>query len=95
MEQKNAMNKNVRPAATAAPKEEAKGGSAFAAIVIPLALLVSILIYMFVFGNGANFQGGNNENNPIDGNYLGIVYKGGFVVPILMTLLLASYHFLD
>lgn len=94
MEQKNAMNKNVRPAAaTAAPKEEAKGGSAFAAIVIPLALIVSIIIHLFVFGNGANFQGGNNENNPIEGNYLGIIYKGGFIVPILLTLFLLVITF--
>lgn len=62
MEQKNAMNKNVRPAAPAAPKGEAKGGSAFAAIVIPLAFIVSILIFIFVLGNGANFQGGDNAN---------------------------------
>ncbi|UOQ73790.1 hypothetical protein MUN79_07705 [Hymenobacter cellulosilyticus] len=64
MEQKNAMNKNVRPTAPAAPQGEAKGGSAFAAIVIPLALIVSIIIYKFVFGSPGNFQGGNPENNP-------------------------------
>ncbi|WP_206025974.1 MotA/TolQ/ExbB proton channel family protein [Hymenobacter metallicola] len=93
MEQKNAMNKNVRPAAPAAPKGEAKGGSAFAAIVIPLALIVSIIIYKFVFGSPANFQGGNPENNPLPGNYLGIIYKGGVIVPILLTLFLLVITF--
>ncbi|WP_245328368.1 MotA/TolQ/ExbB proton channel family protein [Hymenobacter aquaticus] len=93
MEQKNAMNKNVRPTAPAAPKGEAKGGSAFAAIVIPLALIVSIIIYKFVFGSPGNFQGGNPENNPLPGNYLGIIYKGGVIVPILLTLFLLVITF--
>ncbi|WP_222940552.1 MULTISPECIES: MotA/TolQ/ExbB proton channel family protein [Hymenobacter] len=93
MEQKNAMNKNVRPAAPAAPKGEAKGGSVFAAIVIPLALVVAVVIYMFVLGNPGNFQGNNPENNPLPGNYLGVVYKGGFIVPILMTMLILVITF--
>ena len=93
MEQKNATNKNVRPAAPAAPKGETKGGSAFAAIVIPVAFVVAILIFLFVLGNGSNFQGGNNENLPLPGNYLGTVYKGGPVVPVLLTLLLLVVTF--
>ncbi|MBC6991389.1 MotA/TolQ/ExbB proton channel family protein [Hymenobacter jejuensis] len=87
------MNKNVRPAAPAAPKGEAKGGSVFAAIVIPLALVVAVVIYMFVLGNPGNFQGNNPENNPLPGNYLGVVYKGGFIVPILMTMLILVITF--
>ena len=93
MEQKNATNKNVRPAAPAAPKGEAKSGAAFAAIVIPLAFVVAILIFLFVLGNNSNFQGGNNENLPLPGNYLGTVYKGGPVVPVLLTLLLLVVTF--
>ena len=93
MEQKNATNKNVRPAAPAAPKGEAKGGSAFAAIVIPLAFVVAIVIYKFVLGNPSNFQGGNNENLPLPGNYMGTVYAGGVIVPVLMTLLILVITF--
>ncbi|TGE17227.1 MotA/TolQ/ExbB proton channel family protein [Hymenobacter elongatus] len=87
------MNKNVRPTAPAAPQGEAKGGSAFAAIVIPLALIVSIIIYKFVFGNPGNFQGGNSENHPLPGSYLGIIYKGGVIVPILLTMFLLVITF--
>jgi len=36
-------------------------------------------------GNGANFEGGNPEGSPLPGNFLGIIYKGGFIVPLLMT----------
>ncbi|UOR04362.1 MotA/TolQ/ExbB proton channel family protein [Hymenobacter aerilatus] len=93
MEQKNATNKNVRPAAPAAPKGESKGGSAFAAIVIPLAFVVAIVIYKFVFGNPANFQGGNNENLPLPGNYMGTIYAGGPIVPVLITLLILVITF--
>jgi biopolymer transport protein ExbB len=95
MEQKNAMNKPAAPArpAAPAPKGEAKGGSVFAAIVIPLALAVAIAIYKFVLGNPGNFQGGNPANHPLPGNYLGIVYKGGFIVPVLMSMLIIVVTF--
>lgn len=69
-----------------------KGGSPlksmFAAIVIPVCLLVSILVYKFVLGAPSNFKGGNPENMPLPGSYLGMMYKGGFIVPILMCLVL-------
>ncbi|MBO3270378.1 MotA/TolQ/ExbB proton channel family protein [Hymenobacter defluvii] len=93
MEQKNATNKNVRPAAPAAPKGEAKGGSAFAAIVIPLAFVVALIIYKFVFGNPSNFQGNDNENLPLPGNYMGTIYAGGIIVPVLLTLLILVITF--
>ncbi|OUJ73693.1 MotA/TolQ/ExbB proton channel family protein [Hymenobacter crusticola] len=94
MEQKNAINKNARPAAASAPKSEEKGGGgAFAAIVIPLAFVVALVLYKFVLGNGANFQGGNNENLPLPGNILGTIYAGGFIVPILLTLLILVITF--
>jgi biopolymer transport protein ExbB len=56
------------------------------AIVIVVAMLVSILAFNFVFGDPANFQGSDNANQPLAGNYFGIIYKGGFIVPILMCL---------
>ncbi|RAU81514.1 MotA/TolQ/ExbB proton channel family protein [Pontibacter arcticus] len=69
------------------------GGSLFATIVIPLAFLACVLIYMFVLGNPANFEGGDINNHPLPGNYLGIVYKGGWVVPVLMSLVLMVFIF--
>jgi biopolymer transport protein ExbB len=64
-----------------------------AAIVIPAALVVSILIFKFVFGAPDNFIGGNSENLPLQGNFSGTIYKGGFIVPILMTFLLTVITF--
>lgn len=67
--------------------------SLFAALVIPIVLVACVLIYIFVLGNPANFEGGNSANHPLPGNYLGIVYKGGFIVPILMSLLVLVVTF--
>lgn len=68
------------------------GGSslreAFAAIVILVAITVGILIYVFVLGNPNNFEGGDPKNNPLPGNYLGVAYKGGVLVPVGIGLLL-------
>lgn len=67
--------------------------SGFAALAIPLELLFSILIYKYVLGNPQNFMGNDPANNPLSGNYLGIVYKGGIIVPILFTLFLLVITF--
>src|ERR671921_361605 len=90
MERKNAVPTNAPKPVTAKPTattdNEGKSGGLFASIVIPLAIIVGFVIYFFILGNGNNFEGGNPENHPLPGNYLGIVYKGGFIVPILIAL---------
>ncbi|MGE5316765.1 MAG: MotA/TolQ/ExbB proton channel family protein [Chloroflexota bacterium] len=65
----------------------------FAGIAIPVLITVAILIYIFVLGNPENFQGKNPANHPLPGNSLGIVYKGGIIVPILMSLLMMVLTF--
>ena len=60
----------------------------FSAIVIVVCILIGILIWKYVMGAGSNFEGGDNSGHPLPGNYLGMVYKGGQIVPILMGLLL-------
>ena len=65
----------------------------FTYAVIPVALVLSIVLYKFVLGNPGNFLENNPENNPLPGNYLGIVYKGGVIVPILMSTLLIVITF--
>ena len=64
--------------------------SLFSAFVIPAALLAGFLVFYLVMGSPKNFQGFNNENAPLPGNYLGVVYKGGIIVPILMGLLMIA-----
>ncbi|MCS6894634.1 MAG: MotA/TolQ/ExbB proton channel family protein [Bacteroidia bacterium] len=62
----------------------------FAAIVIVACIAVGIVFYVFVLGNPANFEGGDPKNNPLQGNYLGIAYKGGVLVPIAIGLFLIT-----
>jgi len=72
-------------------KDALQSGFAVAAIVI--AFIVAYFLFSQVMGAGENFQGGNNKGQPISGNYLGIVYKGGMIVPILMTCVLVLIIF--
>ncbi|WP_099464070.1 MULTISPECIES: MotA/TolQ/ExbB proton channel family protein [Parabacteroides] len=67
-------------------KKTANGVSA--SIVILSCLIIAICFYKFVLGNPANFMDNNPANHPLPGNYFGTIYKGGFVVPIVITLFL-------
>mgnify|MGYP001805844939 CR=1 FL=1 len=65
----------------------------FSSLVFPLALIVAIVVFKFIMGNPSNFQGNDPENAALPGNYYGIIYKGGFIVPVIMTLLLTVLTF--
>ncbi len=67
--------------------------SVFATGAIVIAYLVSLYLYFYVMGDGANFEGGNPEMAPLPGNYLAVIYKGGMIVPILMTCVLVVFIF--
>lgn len=70
-------------------KKESSGSSIFASLSIVMCLLIGFLLWNFVMGNPANFEGGDPVNgHPLPGNYFGMVYKGGFIVPVLMGMLL-------
>jgi hypothetical protein len=68
---------------SAAPKAS---GLPIASIVIPLCLVCGYIIWKFIMGNPDNFEGGDAlKGHPKQGNVLGIIYKGGFIVPLLMA----------
>jgi biopolymer transport protein ExbB len=70
-------------------KKESSGSSIFASMSIVMCILVGVLLWKFVMGDASNFEGGDPENgHPLPGNYFGMVYKGGYVVPVLMGLFL-------
>lgn len=70
-------------------KKESSGSSIFASMSIVMCILVGVLLWKFVMGDASNFEGGDPENgHPLPGNYFGMVYKGGYVVPMLMGLFL-------
>ena len=67
--------------------------SVFASSVILIELAIAFVIYYKVLGDPDNFQGGDPANHPLPGNYFGIVYKGGVLVPLLISLLMMVITF--
>ena len=78
----------AKPAAT-----EKKSGGISAGLILIILFVISILIFMFVMGDGSHFEGGTNEGHPLPGDYFGIVYKGGVIVPVLITCFLTALTF--
>ncbi len=65
----------------------------FATSAILIAFIVAYFLFTQVMGNPVNFKGGNIHGEPMQNNYLGIIYKGGMIVPILMTCVLVLIIF--
>ena len=76
---------NIQKPQTAAKKEVSSNVSGIksASLVILVCLAIAILFYMFVLGAPGNFKDTVNKEGPM--NLLGTVYKGGIVVPVLIT----------
>ncbi len=72
---------------TQAKQQQGGGISAiFPFIIIPILYVVAFCVWKYVFGASGNFVDGDNAKDPLPGNYAGTIYKGGFVVPLLLTL---------
>ena len=69
-----------------------KKNSLFVILVIALALLVSILFYIFVMGSPSNFLDAAKEHPKMDSRF-GKMYLGGVLVPVLMALVLMIFTF--
>ena len=70
----------------AAPKKEVSSkvsGIKSASLVILVCFILAVLFYLFVLGAPGNFKDTVNKEGPL--NLLGTVYKGGVVVPVLIT----------
>ncbi len=62
--------------------------SALVAIVV--SIVMGIIIYTVILGASGNFDA---EGHPKPGNYLGMMYKGGFIVPLLIGILIIVVTF--
>jgi biopolymer transport protein ExbB len=85
------QNPAPAPAKVAAPKK--RSGGLNPVLVIPILLVIGHLVYHLIFGDGSHFQDGDNTKSPLAGDFFGIIYKGGFVVPILFTCFLCVLVF--
>lgn len=82
-----------------------KSGGLNPAIVLPILLAIGVLIYLFVLGNPANFKadprltGGSVAFADIESkelhpeSFMGIIYMGGPIVPILITFMITVIVF--
>jgi len=80
------------PAKAAAPKKKSAGGLN-PILVIPILLVIGILSYEYICGDSSHFVDGNHEKGPKNGDYFGIVYEGGPIVPLLFTCFLTVLVF--
>ena len=71
------------------PKKKSSGfqGVRDAIWIIVACFILAVCFFKFVLGNPDNFVGGDPANAVKDGSLLGTVYKGGIVVPVIITLL--------
>src|SRR4051812_45935309 len=73
-----------------------KTSGGFPLIVSALAIVICICIGWFIYktilGSASNFEGGDSEKGHPH-NILGTMYKGGFIVPILIGFLLTVITF--
>ncbi|WP_370897616.1 MotA/TolQ/ExbB proton channel family protein [Chryseobacterium gossypii] len=85
-----------------------KKGGLNPAIIIPILLVIGVCIYLFIMGSPGNFKadprisGASSvafPNSPIESKELhpesplGMVYMGGFIVPILITFMITVLVF--
>jgi len=80
------------PKPTPVKKESSSSaGSMFASFAIPICIIVSILVFFFFLGDGSHYKGGDPAAEATD--VFGLVHKGGYVVPIIMSCLLMVITF--
>ncbi|OOQ57667.1 MotA/TolQ/ExbB proton channel family protein [Mucilaginibacter pedocola] len=73
---------------TPVKKESSSASGLFATLTIPICIVVAICIFVFILGDSSHFVGGDPENEAVQGDYFGIIHKGGVIVPIIMSYLL-------
>ncbi|MBX2892201.1 MAG: MotA/TolQ/ExbB proton channel family protein [Saprospiraceae bacterium] len=62
--------------------------------MLPLALLFGYLVYTYILGNPANFEGGDNTAEPLKGSVLGTIYKGGPLVVLLLSFQFVAFIYI-
>lgn len=72
----------------ASPKKQGFQGIRAAFWVIVVCFIIAVCIFKFVLGNPDNFVNNDPTAAVKEGNILGLMYKGGFIVPIIQGLLL-------
>lgn len=84
------------PKTTAPAKNKQEGGASgnlFASLAIVICFVIGLLVFLYVLGNPKNFIDEDPANQPLPGNYMGMMYHGGPVIPVLLALFLMVFVF--
>lgn len=73
-------------------RKSTKLGGLNAPITIIILIAISMAIFYGLFGQTGNFEGGDPENGHPK-NFMGIIYKGGVIIPFLMSFFLMDIVF--
>lgn len=65
----------------------------FAVVTVIICVLIGFAIWRFVLGNPSNFVNGDPNGDPLPGNLVGMMYKGGYVIGVLIGLLTMTIVF--
>jgi len=86
---------NAPKTSTAPAKKKESGNSSnlFASLSIVICFAIGYVVWEFVMGAKSNFVDGIRDNRPLPGNYGGMIYHAGVVVPILIGLFLMVWVF--
>jgi biopolymer transport protein ExbB len=68
-------------------KEVKKSRGISAGLVILGCAVVAFCFFFLVCGQPSLFVDGNPKGHPLNGNLFGTLYKGGFIIPLVLTLL--------
>lgn len=74
-------------------KSKSSGSNLFASLAIVICFVIGALVWSKIMGDPNNFIDNNPENQPKPGNYFGMVYHAGYVVPVLLGLFLMVFVF--
>jgi len=69
------------------PKKARSKGVSAMLVIIGCGIIAHLFFYLYC---GADFQF-DEKGHPVNGNIFGTLYQGGFVIPIVMTLLLTVF----
>jgi len=73
---------------TTTPKKESSSASGmFATLTVPICIVVSCLIFFLILGDPSHYKGGDIDAGETT-DIFGIVHRGGYLVPLVMSYVL-------
>ncbi|WP_353125386.1 MotA/TolQ/ExbB proton channel family protein [Parapedobacter pyrenivorans] len=84
---------NAPKTSTANTEKGNSSSNVFASLAIIICFVIGTLVWKYIMGDPNNFIDNDPANQPKPGNYFGMVYHAGYVVPVLLGLFLMVWVF--